>query len=378
MRDGALMQLGMGRTSGRGSRLVRVAAAAGLALAGVAGCNRAEPTETAVDDSVVVTAAPASIQTLRDVISGAGTAVPAPAADQTVYAPEHATIAELPKAPGDAVAPGDLLVRFDIASITQEISARQSALVDANVRAGQAQAEVDKYRPLMEQGLIARVEYEKRTAALLAAQSAVTQAKAQLDIAELQGERTVVRARFPGVVEGRWHQVGDAVVPGPDDPIIRVIDPSQLQIRMQLPRTEAERVRSGLPATVTLPETGATEAATVSFAPVTMDPAAMTTEIRLAPQAGSALVLNMPVRVEILSDERQNAIVIPESAIRREPSGSVVMVIGDDGLAHRRQVRVGLVTRQLAQILEGLRPGESVITTGLDLINEGTKVRSGG
>jgi RND family efflux transporter MFP subunit len=317
----------------------------------------------------------AELQTLRDQVAAPGTAVPAASADFTVYATEPCTIAELPKVEGDAVAIGDVLVRFEVPAISQDIAARQTALLEANQRVLDAQAEADKYRPLFEKGLVARVDYESRQASLLAAQSALVQAKTQLDLAQSQQERTVVRARFPGIVAGRWHQVGDAVTPGTTDPVIRVIDPTQLQFAAQVGISEFDRIRSGQPASVLLAGASTPEPATVVFTPRPMDPAAITAEIRVALRPGTTTALNATARVEVLMDERPNALVVPAQALKREPSGTYVMVVGDDGKASRREVRVGLVAQQVAQIMSGLMPGDRVITTALDLITDGTPVR---
>jgi multidrug efflux system membrane fusion protein len=50
------------------------------------------------------------------------------------------------------------------------------------------------------------------------------------------------------------------------------------------------------------------------------------------------------------------------------------MVAGEDQRAHRRDVRTGLVTRDFAQVMTGLEPGERVIVGGLADVSEGTAI----
>jgi multidrug efflux pump subunit AcrA (membrane-fusion protein) len=72
----------------------------------------------------------------------------------------------------------------------------------------------------------------------------------------------------------------------------------------------------------------------------------------------------------------QNAMLIPSEAVQRstEGAGKVVMVVDADGTAKRRSVTVGIANSESTQILDGLRPGDTVITTGGYGLDEGTKV----
>ncbi|MEZ5320228.1 MAG: efflux RND transporter periplasmic adaptor subunit [Vicinamibacterales bacterium] len=351
--------------------------ATGLWMLSAAACGRtAEPEAAPPDDRLAVTTALAEMHTLRDTVASAGLVVPSTQGDVTIYASEPGSIAELPRAVGDPVQPGDLLVRFDVPAVTQELQARQAAIVDANQKVGLAQAELDKFKPLAEQGLIARNELEAKRSALLAAQAAVAQAQTQLQLAQLQVERTIVRARFPGVVTERWHQEGDFVLAGTTDPVIRVVDPTQLQIAAPVGMLDFERIRQGQTATITLPA-GEVETTTVAFSPRPTDPAATTAEVRLSLPPGSTLAMDTSVRVEILIEERPDVVTVPGSAVQRDSitNAAYVMVAGDDGLAHRREVRIGLVVPPLMQVTLGLAPGDRVITSSLDVVQDGMPVR---
>ena len=67
-------------------------------------------------------------------------------------------------------------------------------------------------------------------------------------------------------------------------------------------------------------------------------------------------------------------LVVPATGIRRDDLGQFVVVVGDDNLARRRDVRVGLVGRDLAQVVTGLETGERIITSDLSDIGELTPV----
>src|SRR5690349_13496907 len=88
-------------------------------------CRRDAPNDASVSSGVVVAIESARLDLLRDVATASGAVVPATSGDITIYANEQAEIVELPKKEHDVVAVGDLLVRFEIASLTQEMAALQ-------------------------------------------------------------------------------------------------------------------------------------------------------------------------------------------------------------------------------------------------------------
>ena len=339
-----------------------------------AACGRADETAAPVEERLIVKVAAARTDTLRDTISAAGTTVPAAGVDWTINAPEPAMILELPKKQGDAVAMGDLLVKFDIASISQELNVRQLEMTEAQRRVDAAKAEVDRMRPIYEKGLAARTVMEARESALLAAQAQLTQAKAQLDIVGLQQERTMVRARFAGVVATVWHAAGDFVSGGGSDPVMRVIDPTRLQIAVAVTPSEGARILPGMSATIEVLGDGRRLAGSVVSTPRMTDAAAASAELRLSFDPAAGLTVDTPARVEILVNERPNVVIVPGAAIRKDDAGSYVMIAGADGRAHRRDVQVGLATRDGTQITSGVTEGDQVITSALDQVTEGMAI----
>ena len=343
----------------------------------LAGCGASSDPSNELDESVLgVTVAEARPETLRDVATAPGTVVPAAAGDWTIYPPTAAEVAELPRVEGDTVEPGDLLVRFDVASQTQALAAVQLAVLDAEAALERAAAEHSRQSEFFERGLIARNAYDVSRSQLAARETALNQARTRLEAAEAEQDATVVRARFAGLVAQVWHSQGDLVAGGPGDPVMRVIDPTRLHIAVHLPVAQVARVVPGQAATVRPLLGNADEPATVAFTPAVTDPAAATAEIRLALQNPVPLPLDSPVSVEILLDVRTDVLAVPTSAIQRDDLGAYVMTVGDDGRAHRRDVRVGLVAGPLTQVPAGLEPGERVILNGVTDDSEGLLVET--
>ena len=352
-------------------------------VAGTFACSRGSGEEAAAGETIAVTVQPARLGSLRDTVSVSGTVVPAAVADFVVTADQPAEIAELPKNEGDTVKTGDLLVRLDIASITNEVATRQLELGEATTKLEAAKKDEERLEPLVAQGLAARNKLEAARATRLAAEAAVAQIRTRFDAAKAQESGAVIRARFPGVVIKRWHGPGEMVAGGEADPILRVIDPARLQVAIQVPRAQADRINQGQPATV---QTGTgIEPAIVSMKGVVTSEAATTVEVRLnlaaTPAATPAtattpvpLALDSLVQAEIVLEELQNVILIPSTTVQRDDKGPFVWLVSETGQAVKRQIRVGLTATGSTHVLSGLVAGDQVIVTGIAQLTEGIPV----
>jgi RND family efflux transporter MFP subunit len=338
--------------------------------AGACGSDETPPAQDS--QTIAVTVQPARLENLREALTLPGTVVPSATADFTVVAAEASEIIELPKAEGTAVREGDVLVRFEVPTLSTNLLARQNDVTEATQRADAARAELARLNGLLEKGIIPRNTVESARTALASAEAALGQAKASLDAAKLLAERAIVRARFAGTVLKVWHKVGDAVTPDPADPILRVIDPTRTQVAAQAPVAQLERLTPGRQASIAT-AAGTKEAASISSrsAPA---PGATTAELRLSLQSQTSLPIDTLVQVEIQLDERTGVIVVPEHAVVREGSAAHVWIARDDARAERRPVRVGLTVNGLSQMLSGVQVGERVITTGLTQLQDGTPI----
>ena len=344
-----------------------------MLLLALGACGRRAATE-AEAAPIGVTVQLARQEPIRDVVTASGIVVPSAAGDWTIYAPEAAQIVELPKKENDPVAVGDLLVRFEIASLTQELSAREVAVTDARARAERAKAEFARLASLFERGITPRNTYEAARADQATAESVLGQAIVQLESAKAGDTRSTVRARFPGTVVKLWHAEGDFVSGAATDPVLQVVDPTRLQVAIQIPIAQLARVVPGQTATIRPIDGNVPLPAMVVLKPAATDPNAPTGEVRVAFIDPPALAANAPVSAEILLDQRTNAVVVPVEAIVKEEASSYVMVAGDDRRARRREVRTGLVTRTLAEIVSGVTAGERVIVGGLKDVSDGAAI----
>jgi RND family efflux transporter MFP subunit len=336
------------------------------------GCGGSAETTDEAGGAIAVTTEAARLETMRDAITINGAIAPAAAADYLVTAPEPAQIAELSLNEGDLVQQGDVLVRFDIPSVTHELSTRELELTEAQHRLERAQADAERLNRLFEQGLTSRNSWEAARSALSSAEANLSSVKARSDAAKGLAERAIVRARFSGMVHKRFKSQGEIATGGDQDPVMRIIDPTRLQVVAQVPLGESARIAPGLAAQVIVAGVG--QAAVVAAKPPA-PPNATAVEVRFDFVAPTSLPIDTPVQIDILLAEREGVLVVPADAIQRADGTTFVWVPDENGQAQRRVIAVGSISGRLAQVTSGLAPGDRVIVTGIAQLTDGAPVQ---
>jgi RND family efflux transporter MFP subunit len=347
------------------------------ALLVLAACGKdpEEVVETA--EAVPVTVAPASAGPIRAVIAATGQVKPAAGAELLVVPPQEARIAELPKSVGDRVHRGELLVRFEIPSLDAEAASKRSDLARAQAQLETSRRAADRLAGLYARGIAAQREVEDARRDLAQAEATVAEARSATAAAIRLNQRAVVSAPFDGIVASRSHQPGDFVDPGGAEPILRVIDPSRLEVEAAVPSVELGRVVVGSPAQVhgaSFP----TEQARVAARPAAVDPMTGTALVRLAFAKPTSLPAGLSVDVEIQGEEHPAAVLVPADAIVQEGAQSFLFVVDAQKKAHRRAVKVGLTANGRAEILSGARAGEPVVVRGQAALPDGAAVEISG
>lgn len=181
-------------------------------------------------------------------------------ADISLISPQvEGYVRSIPAAENQLVHAGDVLVEIDPTDYQSRVAAARAALAEAEgARASQqagralAAADVARYRPLAERGLLSparmqQLEIQARQAGggAAASQAAVEAAQAQLAQAELDLTRTTIRAPIDGVVGDRQVQLGQLVRTGA--PLMSVVPVQSVYVVANFKETQIENFRPGQP-----------------------------------------------------------------------------------------------------------------------------------
>ena len=352
-----------GRVDAPGRSWLRGLAIATL-LALAIGCRHQAVESVATEEDVPVSVKPAAVvDRFETTVSATGVVAAESGADWTITAPESARIAELPKNEGERVKVGDLLVRFDIPTMAADVAAREADVAEATAKLDTAKAALARVTGLVDRGIAAKKEQEAAALDVAQAEAALKQSHAALTAANQLEERATVKARFAGIIAKRSHGVGDLVEAG--GAVVRVIDPSRLEVVASVTVGDLRRVSLGHAARIESSAGAAPEPGTVISAPAAVDPASATADVRIKFNAPTKLAVGLPVNVTIVADTLTKVLVIPTVAILHDGAEVFVMVAGqDDDKAHKTPVTLGIASGNQTQITSGLNAGDLVIVRG--------------
>jgi HlyD family secretion protein len=222
------------------------------------------------------------------------------------------------------------------------------------------------------------VEKISRKAALENAQGELTSAKGKYVGAQAQLSYTEIRSPISGVVTDRPLFAGETAAAG--TPVVTVMDTSVLLAKLHLSQSQAQELTLGAPAAISVPGIADPLPAKVSLISPALDPGSTTVEVWLRlPNPKGVLKAGTPVHARITGRTSTHVLVLPAEAVQTGPDGEskFVLVIKPDATAAKRPVTLGIRNSESAQILSGLSPGDTVITSGGYGLDEGTKVKVG-
>lgn len=264
---------------------------------------------------------------------------------------------------------GSFVRAGQIVAVLQQ--AQQSAqLNEAQARAREARQQLARISELKQRGFATQSALDTQVAAAAAARAQAAQASAQI------GER-VVRAPFSGWVSLRNISVGAIASQGTE--IATISDVSTIKLDFTIPETMLGAIRPGLPiearsaAYPDRPFRG-----TIHTIDPVVDPntRAVTVRARL-PNPDRLLRPGMMMNVAIENQPRL-ALSVPELAVIGEGESRFVYVVDERSRAQRVPVRTGARLAGRVEIVEGLRPGQRVITEGVVKVADDMPVRLAG
>lgn len=345
-----------------------------IGLVVIPACSKQAAEEVESESVVPVRTEPARTGSIRGAIHATGVIAPASGAELVVIAPEAARIAQIPRAEGERVREGDILVRFEIPSLAAEVGRQVAEVQRAQAQLVNANANQARAHDLFDRGVAARKETEDADREVADAQAALAQAEAARTAANTIASRSIVRATFNGIIAKRYHNAGDLVEATAGDPVLRVIDPQRLEVVASIPLADAARVVIGAAAHLVAAAAGGPEfALKVISRPAEVETGTATIPVRLAFVGRTNFPAGIPVQVEIEAEEHIGAVLIPAPALVREAEETAVF-IATGNKAQRRAVQIGLTDGEHTEILSGVNAGEMVIVDGQAGLPDGAAI----
>ncbi|HVR30017.1 MAG TPA: efflux RND transporter periplasmic adaptor subunit [Thermoanaerobaculia bacterium] len=277
----------------------------------------------------------------------------------TVAADASGLITFLDTPEGRLVRTGHLLARLDD-------SVSRSALQVAEARERNARAELERVKPLYEDGVVPRSSYDNAVAELEVTAGQLAEARTRLGKNEVQ-------APFAGVVSLQTAQQGQYVSAG--DAIVRLTKVNPLELIFTVPESDAGKVRVGQPIEGRVGRCGEAFSGVVEALDPTVDSATRTLSVQArVPNDAGVLRPGMSARVRLVVGSLGDAILVPRPALVHQGTRYLLYVVDESGTVAEREVVPGQFLIDRVEIRRGLEGGEQVIVAGHQKVRPGARV----
>lgn len=274
--------------------------------------------------------------------------------DAVISAQTGGTLQRIVADRGRSVRRGDTLLVLD--------SRRQRAAFEAaEAQAGNVRLDVEAADRLHDSGKgISDSDWKKARNGLKMAEAALANARIEL-------ENCFITAPMAGVVAERFMDLGELV--GPGAPLIQLVQ-GGVKVRCGLPENQTAGARVGMQARIRVPEAGLESQARVDWVGSVLQGDSRTLPMELRLGSNSALRPGMACQVELDLPLGDQSISVPLAVVQSAEDHTFVFVEAG-GKALRRNVRLGSRNGDRVAVLEGLQPGERLITSGYRGLSEG-------
>lgn len=329
-----------------------------IAVGVFAGCSGQQPgaAKKAGPQAAEVVTVAATFQPLGMEIEAVGTARANESVEVTSKASNTVTAIRFEE--GDRVRKGEVLVELDGAEVRASLAEAEAALAES-------QNQFKRSRELFTSKALSESQLDLIQATLKGNQARVDVAKARL-------ADTIIRASFDGTVGFRRVSVGSLVSPG--SVITTLDDASLIKLDFTVAETYIHALKKDLPvvaATAGLP--GREFRGKVTNLDSRVDPVTRSIAVRAElPNPKGELKPGMFMTVRLQS-EVAPALLVPEGAIVPEQGHTYVFVV-ENGVALRREVKLGKRRPGEVEIVQGLKEHERVVAEGTHNLRDGTAV----
>lgn len=259
---------------------------------------------------------------------------------------------------GSSVQEGDLLVKIN----DSELQAEKRR---ATFRLNLAEQREERQKRLLERGGISQDDYD-------ATLNEVNVIRSELDLINARIDQTEIRAPFGGLVGLKYVSEGSYISPNSQIASLQALDP--IKIDFSIPERYIGRVSIGDRINYTVQGVDSTFTGVV----YAIEPSISreTRSILLRARSKNADRLLFPgafTSITLILDEIDDALMVPTISLIPELNSQKVYVI-KNGRVEEVRVQTGIRTSSKVQIIEGIAPGDTVLTTGLLQVNPGTEV----
>ncbi|HEX9725978.1 MAG TPA: efflux RND transporter periplasmic adaptor subunit [Vicinamibacteria bacterium] len=289
---------------------------------------------------------------------------------------------------GDAVKVGQLIARLEDGELSQQVRRAEAALQVSRAAVAQREAELDnlkmeaeRHQSLERDGIISSQQSAQIQTQVRVGEAQVELSRAQMEESEATLEELRIRlsqtdifAPISGVVARRYVDAGALL--SANDPVVLIINLTRMVTVVNIPERQVFRVQVNDEAKVSVDALGGEETTgrVVRISPL-LDAQTRTAAVEIEiPNPEGHLKGEMFARVDLNLTLQREAIFIPRQALVYRSAEPGVFVVDSD-VARFQPVRIGAADGDRIEAMEGLEPGQIIVTRGANLLQNGDRIQ---
>ena len=287
---------------------------------------------------------------------------------------------------GDFVKEGDTLYKVEPDSYEAAYNLAKANVLSLDVQLQKTSKDWERIKSLYDVGASNEQEKDNAYWAYEGAKASLASAKASMQLASINLDRTLIKATISGMSGIKQIDVGSLVSDG--TPLVEITQINPLHVEFSIPDIDIMKqkynIKNGkwssptegkLKATLMVGESKFKEVGTVDFLDSSLNAKTGSIKARVTfRNADKELFPNQFVKVNLTGLTRNNVIKIPQKAVLQNPLGMVVFVV-EDGKAVVKPVKIGESSDNDFVIESGLKEGDQVVLNNFFRIKSGAPVK---
>jgi len=283
---------------------------------------------------------------------------------------------------GQIVHQGDALAEIDPRPYQVMLENAEAGLLRDQANLDNAKVDLKRYQTLVPVRAVPEQQLATQEALVKAEEGIVKTDQAQIDTAKLDLAYCHITAPITGRVGLRLVDPGNYVTPTDATGLVVITQIEPISVIFTLPEDQLPAIMEQMKARARLRvdaydrEMKKIAQGWLETIDNQIDPTTGTVKLRASfDNRDGRLFPNEFVNAKLLVEEKRGVTLIPTAAVQRNSQRTYVFLVKPDSTATVQTITVGTTEGDESEITSGLAPGDAVVMTGVDRLQEGTKVR---
>jgi multidrug efflux system membrane fusion protein len=285
---------------------------------------------------------------------------------------------------GDTVHQGDLLVEIDDGPYRAALTQAEGELMKDQAALENARIDLVRYQQLVPQKAIPEQQLATQQATVHQDEGVVKLDEGQIESAKVNLAYCKIAAPATGRIGLRLVDPGNIVQTADTNGLLVITQMDPISAIFTISEDQLQVVLKKMAAGQTLEVDAYSRDAKTKLAQGSLttldnqiDPATGTLKLRATfENPKGTLFPNQFVNARLLVEEKRGVTLVPTAAVQRNSQATYVYVVKADSTVTVRPIAIGTTEGDDSEVTSGLAPGEVVVMTGVDKLEEGTKVNA--